>query len=87
MFLEIKCIYKGVTFTNERRNVQIYFPESEQKAIRTAMNKAYLDFDYDEAKKKLILISRVLEFKYPSAAASLLEGLKGTLTVHKLKVP
>ncbi|NSW91532.1 MAG: hypothetical protein HPY74_12825 [Firmicutes bacterium] len=32
-------------------------------------------------------ISKELEFKYPSAAASLMEGLEETLTVHKLKVP
>lgn len=72
---------------HKRRNVQSYLPDSEQKAVKTAMNKAYMEFDYDEAKKKLLLLSKELEFKYPSAASSLLEGLEETLTVHKLKVP
>lgn len=69
------------------RNVQSHLPDSEQKVVIAAMNKAYMEFDYDEAKKKLLLLAKELDFKYPSAAASLLEGLEETLTVHKLKVP
>jgi transposase-like protein len=72
---------------HKRRNVQSYLPQSEQKAVKTAMNKAYMEFGYDEAKKKFLLLAKELEFKYPSASASLLEGLEETLAVHKLKVP
>lgn len=72
---------------HKRRNVQSYLPDSEQKAVKTAMNKAYMEFEYDAAKKKLLLLAKELEFKYPSASASLLEGLEETLTVHKLKIP
>jgi transposase-like protein len=72
---------------HKRRNVQSYLPESEQRKVKAAMNKAYMEFEYNEAKKKLELLARELEFKYPSAAASLREGLEETLTVHKLKVP
>jgi transposase-like protein len=72
---------------HKRRNVQSYLPESEQKAVKTAMNKAYLEFEYDNAKKKLLLLAKELEYKYPSASSSLLEGLEETLTVHELKIP
>lgn len=72
---------------HKRRNVQSYLPQSEQKAVKTAMNKAYMEFEYDEAKRKLLLLAKELEFKYPSASASLLEGLEETLMVHKLKIP
>lgn len=71
---------------HKRRNVQSYLPQSEQNAVKTAMNKAYMEFEYEAAKKKLLLFAKELEFKYPSASASLLEGLDETLTVHKLKV-
>jgi len=72
---------------HKSRNVRSYLPESEQKTVKTAMNKAYMEFEYDEAKKKLERLAKELEFKYPSAAVSLREGLEETLTVHRLKVP
>ncbi|MDP4179652.1 MAG: transposase [Bacillota bacterium] len=58
-------VHKQRCQIHKQRNVQKYLPESKQKAIKTAMYKAYIEFDYDEEKKKLILISRELEFKYP----------------------
>ncbi|NSW92978.1 MAG: transposase [Firmicutes bacterium] len=69
------------------RNVQSYLPESEQRRVKAAMNRAYMEFEYQEAKNKLERLAKELEFKYPSASASLMEGLEETLTVHKLKVP
>ena len=48
---------------------------------------AYREFDYETAKSKLMAIASELDYKYPKAAASLLEGLEETLTVHRLKVP
>ena len=48
---------------------------------------AYREFDYETAKSKLLSIASDLEYKYPKAAASLMEGLEETLTVHRLKVP
>jgi hypothetical protein len=50
------------------------------------MNKTYMEFEYNEAKKKLELLERELELKYPSASARLREGLDETLKVHKPKV-
>ena len=51
------------------------------------MTMAYREFDYETAKSKLMAIASELEYKYPKAASSLLEGLEETLTVHCLKVP
>lgn len=51
------------------------------------MSLAYREFDYEPAKKKLNELAVGLENRYPKAAASLLEGLEETLTVHRLKIP
>jgi len=51
------------------------------------ISSAYLEFDHDEAKRRLDLVAREMEFRYPAAAASLREGLEETLTVHLLRVP
>lgn len=52
-----------------------------------AMTKAYREFDYQQAKAGLEDLAKQLEYRYPSAASSLREGLEETLTVHRLKVP
>lgn len=72
---------------HKKRNVLSYLPESEQANISVAMTMAYREFEYDVAKRKLTGIVSELEHRYPKAAASLLEGLEETLTVHRLKVP
>ncbi len=72
---------------HKKRNVLSYLPESEKSRVKTKMNQAYSEFEYDEAKRKMALLAEELDFKYPSAAKSLLEGLEETLTVHKLGVP
>ena len=46
---------------------------------------AYREFGYETAKSKLLDIASDLEYKYPKAAASRLEGLEETLTVHRLR--
>ena len=48
---------------------------------------AYREFEYAEAKGQLLSIAKRLEDRYPKAAASILEGLEETLTVHRLKIP
>jgi len=48
---------------------------------------AYREFEYTNAKDKLLSIAKRLEHRYPKATASLSEGLEETLTVHRLKVP
>lgn len=52
-----------------------------------SMTLAYREFEYEAAKSKLMDIVGKLEHRYPKAAASLLEGLEETLTVHRLKIP
>ena len=72
---------------HKKRNVLSYLPESAQANVSITMTMAYREFDYETAKSKLLDIASDLEYKYPKAAASLLEGLEETLTVHRLKVP
>ena len=94
-----KALYKGVTDVfgkevliqrcqvHKKRNVLSYLPESEQANVSVAMTMAYREFGYEAAKAKLTGIANNLEYRYPKAAASLLEGLEETLTVHRLKIP
>lgn len=72
---------------HKKRNVLSYLPESEQANVGLAISKAYLEFDHENAEKGLLLLAENLEHRYPKAAASLLEGLEETLTVHRLKLP
>jgi len=72
---------------HKKRNVLSHLPKSEQTNVGLAISHAYLEFDYDKAKKELLLIADNLEYRYPTAANSLLEGLEETLTVHRLEVP
>lgn len=72
---------------HKKRNVLSHLPQSEQGNISISIAMAYKEFDYDTAKDKLLGIAASLEHRYPKAAASLLEGLDETLTVHKLKIP
>lgn len=94
-----KALHKAVTDTfgenaiiqrcqvHKTRNVLSYLPKSEQANAKLMMNKAYLEYEYSEAKRKLELLARNLDSRYPDAAASLREGMEETLTVHKLNVP
>jgi putative transposase len=94
-----KALHKAVTDTfglaaliqrcqvHKKRNVLSYLPESEHANISNAITMAYREFEYNTAKSKLMGIFNTLEHRYPKAAASILEGLEETLTVHRLKVP
>ena len=64
-----------------------HLPDSVKANVSIDMTMAYREFDYETAKSKLVAIASELEYKYPKAASSLLEGLEETLTVHRLKVP
>lgn len=72
---------------HKKRNVLDHLPESERANISRQMTLAYREFDGDIAMNKLNLLADNLEHRYPSAAASLREGMEETLTVHRLKVP
>jgi transposase-like protein len=72
---------------HKKRNVLSHLPKSEQNNVGLAISRAYLEFDYETAKRELSLIANNLEYRYPTAANSLREGLEETLTVHRLKIP
>ncbi|MGI6625562.1 MAG: IS256 family transposase [Limnochordia bacterium] len=72
---------------HKKRNVLSYLPKSEQANISKALTMAYREFEYTNAKDKLLSIAKRLEHRYPKAATSLSEGLEETLTVHRLKIP
>ena len=72
---------------HKKRNVLDQLPKSEQSNVGLAISRAYLEFDYEKAYNDLMLIAKNMEYRYPAATASLLEGLEETLTVHRLEVP
>ena len=72
---------------HKKRNVLSHLPESEKGRVGRAISLAYMEFDGDEARRRLDLIERELRMRYPAAAASLLEGIDETLTVHRLGLP
>jgi transposase-like protein len=72
---------------HKKRNVLSHLPESEQANVGLALSKAYLEFDYNIAKKELTSLAASLEYQYPTAANSIREGLEESLTLHRLKIP
>jgi len=72
---------------HKKRNVLAHLPKSEQTNVGLAISRAYLEFDYEQAKSQLELIANNLSGRYPKAAESLREGLEETLTVHRLNIP
>lgn len=72
---------------HKRRNVEDHLPESMKKQAGRTMMTAYRCGDFDRAKRMLNALARQLEKKYPSAAASLREGLDETLTVMRFELP
>jgi transposase-like protein len=72
---------------HKKRNVQSHLPLSEQANVGLAISRAYMEFDYSKALRQLNAIADSLETRYPSAAASMREGLEDTLTVHRLGMP
>jgi len=72
---------------HKKRNVLSHLPKSEQSNIGFAISRAYMEFDYDIARRELSKIADNLDYRYPTAANSLREGLEETLTLHCLKIP
>jgi putative transposase len=68
------------------RNVVSYLPASRQSWARAIMRRAYRATDVGHARRQLEALAQQLEADYPSAAASLREGLDDTLTVLGLPV-
>jgi len=72
---------------HKKRNVLSQLPESMKSETSKLMTAAYREFEYEDARVRLERIAKDLEYRYPAAATSLLEGLEETLTVNILCVP
>ncbi|HXN33287.1 MAG TPA: IS256 family transposase [Polyangiaceae bacterium] len=72
---------------HKRRNVEDHLPESMKKQAGRTMAAAYRCGHFERAKRMLNSLAKQLEKKYPSAAASLREGLDETLTVLRFALP
>ena len=93
-----KALHKAVTQTfghaalihrcqvQKLRNVLEHLPEGQRPWVRAIMTRAYRHSDVAAARRLLQDLARRLEDRYPSAAASLREGLDETLTVLTLGV-
>jgi putative transposase len=68
------------------RNVLDYLPQDRQETVRCAM-KAAFQLSADQGIAKLRKLSEWLMQEYPSAAESLLEGLKEMFTINRLELP
>ncbi len=67
-------------------NVVGHLPRELGEQVRSVMKAAY-KLDAEEGISKLKQQARWLETEYPSAAASLLEGLEETFTINRLGLP
>jgi transposase-like protein len=72
---------------HKRRNVEDHLPESMKKQVGRTMMTAYRCGHFERGKRMLLGLARQLDKKYPSAAASLREGLDETLTVLRFALP
>jgi len=72
---------------HKTRNVKEYLPEEMHASVAATMRQAYALTDETKAKRQMENLARRLEDEYPSAAASLREGLDETLTVIRLHLP
>ena len=69
------------------RNVLEHLPENARSWVKRKLDQAYNETDYVTAITALQTLASALEKEYPSAAASLREGLEETLTVLRLGLP
>lgn len=68
------------------RNVMDYLPEDQRDQVKSTMKAAFL-LDADKGTARLKQLAKWLEQEYPSAAASLLEGLDEMFTLNRLGLP
>jgi putative transposase len=91
-----KALHKAVTQTlgsaaliqrcqvHKLRNILEHLPESQRPWVRAIIARAYKQGEVAPARRLLQDLARRLEDRYPSAAASVREGLDETLTVLTL---
>ena len=68
------------------RNVLSCLPQEQQEQVHSAM-KAAFSLDAKEGNQKLLKLAQWLDREYPSAAASLREGLDEMFTINRLGLP
>jgi transposase-like protein len=68
------------------RNVLAHLPKVQHARVRGMLQRAYQSADLSHARRILMQLSRQLQTSYPSAAASVEEGLDETVTVLALPV-
>ncbi len=91
-----KALHKAVTQTfgaaalmhrchvHKLRNILEHLPEGQRPWVRAIVARAYKQTDVATARRLLQDLARRLDDRYPSAAASVREGLDETLTVLTL---
>jgi transposase-like protein len=91
-----KALHKAVTQTfgsaalihrcqvHKLRNILEHLPEGQRPWVRAIVARAYKQVDVATARRLLHDLARRLEDRYPSAAASVREGLDETLTILTL---
>lgn len=91
-----KALHKAVTQTfgttalihrchvHKLRNILEHLPEGQRPWVRAVVARAYKHTDVTAARRLLQDLARRLDDRYPSAAASVREGLDETLTVLTL---
>jgi len=91
-----KALHKAVTQTfgsaalihrchvHKLRNILEHLPDGQRPWVRAIVARAYRQTDVAIARRLLQDLARRLEERYPSAAASVREGLEETLTVLTL---
>jgi transposase-like protein len=91
-----KALHKAVTQTfgptalihrchvHKLRNILEHLPEGQRPWVRAIVARAYQHTDVATARRLLQDLARRLEDRYPSAAASVREGLDDTLTILTL---
>ena len=71
---------------HKRRNVLEYLPEVQRPWVKATLTRAYTHTDVKAARRLLQDLARRVDVDYPSAAASIREGLDETLTVVELQL-
>ena len=73
--------------THKVRNVLDELPKEQHAQVRLLMRAAYKLANTEEGLARLEKLARFIEREYPSAAASLREGLEETFTINRLGLP
>lgn len=68
------------------RNVVEHLPDAMQANTEKVIRQAYKTKEIDRARRQLENLARALEEEYPSAAASIREGLEETLTIKQFRL-